>query len=182
MAAFRTGIEAATETLHTSVDAVSTVSALATAAGYTIVDSTTTKPWGGFIRFQYRDGDRFIREFFPEIDPIEARLGNPEAELSPKILIVDSGERLSWQRHARRAERWAFLTPGGYHKSVDPDSMGDLTLAQYGDVVQFAAGECHRLVGAPDSLTLVAEIWQHTDDRQLSDEDDIERLSDDYQR
>lgn len=57
------------------------------------------------MRFEYADGDRFVEEFFPDVDPVQARLGNPDAELSPKILLVTPNQRLSWQVHARRAER-----------------------------------------------------------------------------
>jgi mannose-6-phosphate isomerase-like protein (cupin superfamily) len=155
---------------------------LATQAGYTVADVDDSRPWGGFVRFDYKDGDNFVEEFFPEVDPVEARLGNPNAELSPKILLVEPSQRLSWQMHHRRAERWAFLTDGAYHKSVDPEEMGELIRAKAGDVVQFEAGECHRLVGAESGVTLVAEIWQHTDPSTLSNEDDIVRLQDDYKR
>lgn len=155
---------------------------VAQAAGYTIADIDDARPWGGFVRFDYTDGDRFVSEFFPGVDPVAARLGNPEAELSPKILLVEPNQRLSWQLHHRRAERWIFLTGGGYHKSLNPDEMGEPVVAQPGDVVQFEAGECHRLVGGAGGVTLVAEIWQHTDPEQHSDEDDIVRLQDDYKR
>ena len=120
--------------------------------------------------------------FFPDVNPIDARLGNPEVELSPKFLLVAPEQRLSWQRHERRSERWVFLTPGAYYKSLDPDNPGDLIPAPTGTEVQFAAGECHRLVGVKDAFTLVAEIWQHTDPSRPSDEADITRLQDDYQR
>ena len=151
-------------------------------AGYTVADIDSARPWGGFVRFDYRDGDRFVEEFFPGVDPVAARLCNPDAELSPKILYVEPNQRLSWQRHDRRAERWVFLTSGGYHKSLDPEVMGEMVQANPGDVVQFEAGECHRLVGGSDGVTLVAEIWQHTDPTMHSDEADITRLQDDYKR
>ena len=60
--------------------------------------------------------------------------------------------------------------------------MGNLIPGNPGDVVQFEAGECHRLVGGSDGVTLVAEIWQHTDPTMHSDEADITRLQDDYKR
>lgn len=151
-------------------------------SGYTVADVDKSRPWGGFVRFAYKDGDTFIREFFPDINPTEARLGNPVAELSPKVLLVAPKQRLSWQVHARRAERWRFLNDGGYHKSTNPDKPGELITAHTGDVVQFEAGECHRLVGADGNYTLVAEIWQHTDPNQPSDEADITRFQDDYKR
>jgi mannose-6-phosphate isomerase-like protein (cupin superfamily) len=158
------------------------VVSLAEQSGYTVADIDDARPWGGFVRFDYKDGDNFVREFFPEVDPVEARLGNPDAELSPKILLVEPEQRLSWQMHHRRAERWVFLTDGGYYKSMDPEDMGELVEAKAGDVVQFEAGECHRLVGAKTNMTLVAEIWQHTEQENPSDEDDIVRLQDDYKR
>lgn len=149
--------------------------------GYDIVEVNGDKPWGAYLRFNGAQADLFIEEFFPGIDPIEARLGNAEAELSPKILLVAPGQRLSWQYHHRRAERWVFLTQGAYNKSKT-DEPGDVVFAHPGDVVQFAKGERHRLVGVEDSYTLVAEIWQHTDASSPSNEDDIVRLQDDYKR
>lgn len=154
----------------------------AKSAGYTVVDIDQERPWGGFIRFDYADADQFVGEFFPNLNPVEARLGNPNAELSPKFLIVSPRQRLSWQRHDRRAERWIFLTEGGYYKSTNPDNMGDLVVAKEGAEVQFKPGECHRLVSASDSYVIAAEIWQHTDSNNPSDESDITRLQDDYKR
>lgn len=164
------------------IEMIADIIGFATKAGYTVADVDDTKPWGGFVRFDYKDGDRFIAEFFPDVNPVEARLGNPNAELSPKILLVAPEQRLSWQVHARRAERWKFLNDGGYHKSTDPDNPGEIIEAHTGDEVQFEAGECHRLIGANNHYTLVAEIWQHIDKNNPSDEADITRLQDDYKR
>jgi mannose-6-phosphate isomerase-like protein (cupin superfamily) len=159
------------------------LSELALSFGYKIVDTDMSKPWGGFIRFDTSDAGSFVENFFPGLDINEARLGDERMELSPKFLLVEPDKRLSWQRHERRAERWAYLTSGAYHKSLDPNDQGDLKVAQPGDVVQFQSGECHRLVGLPgDKYTLVAEIWQHTDPSNPSEEADIERLADDFNR
>lgn len=157
-----------------------TVQSLET-AGYTVVEVNDTKPWGAYIRIDGSQANIFVEEFFPGLSPTEARLGVEDAELSPKILIVAPTHRLSWQLHDRRAERWTFLTPGGYYKS-DTDEQGELQHAEPGDVVQFAKGERHRLVGVDDHYVVVAEIWQHTDRDNMSDEDDIVRLADDYKR
>ena len=161
---------------------IETIVTLAEAAGYTIADVDAIRPWGGFVRFDYKDADTFVSEFFPDLSSSEARLGKPGAELSPKILLVSPHQRLSWQVHKRRAERWVFLSDGYYYKSTDADNPGELVAASAGDVVQFEAGECHRLVGGKDDFTLVAEIWQHTDPQNPSDEEDIIRLQDDYKR
>lgn len=174
------------EVLHTpdvsKQDLIGKIIEISKEFGYTVADVDTAKPWGGFVRFEYGDGDNFVNEFFAGVDPVSARLGNPDAQLSPKFLVVAPGERLSWQVHARRAEKWVFLTDGGYYRSTNPDVMGELRAAQPGEVVQFAAGECHRLVGATDGYTIVAEIWQHTDRDHPSNEEDITRLQDDYKR
>lgn len=150
-------------------------------SGYTIVEEDISKPWGAYFKFDGEQADRFAGEFFPGLSPQEARLGNPAAELSPKILLVEENQRLSWQYHNRRAERWVFLTDGGYFKSMN-DDQGELRDAKNGDVVQFEKGERHRLVGAVGQWALVAEIWQHTNPETPSNESDIVRLSDDYNR
>lgn len=150
-------------------------------AGYTIVEKNADKPWGAYLRFESNQADDFVADFFPGLSPEEARLGIEGAELSPKFLIVKPGQRLSWQYHDRRAERWCFLTKGGYRKSATDDE-GDRIEAEPGEVVQFARGERHRLEGRQDGFVLVAEIWQHSEPTAPSDEDDIVRLADDYQR
>ncbi len=153
----------------------------AVGAGYTVVELNDQKPWGAYVRLDGADADKFVEDFFPGLSPDDARLGIEGAELSPKFLIVSPGQRLSWQYHGRRAERWMFLTDGAYHKS-DTDDEGDPIPAPAGTVVQFGKGERHRLVGLDEGHVIVAEIWQHVDPDAPSDEDDIVRLADDYQR
>jgi mannose-6-phosphate isomerase-like protein (cupin superfamily) len=150
-------------------------------AGYTIVELNDTKPWGAYIRISSDEADRFVGEFFLGLTPEDARLGIDGAELSPKLLIVAPNQRLSWQYHNRRAERWMFLTTGAYNKSQSNDE-GEATLAHPGSEVQFARGERHRLVGTANKYAVVAEIWQHVDSTTPSDENDIVRLADDYKR
>ncbi|MGB3945433.1 MAG: hypothetical protein WBK76_01200 [Candidatus Saccharimonadales bacterium] len=149
---------------------------------YRIVEKDETKPWGAYYRLADGQADRFIAEFFPGLSPEDARLGQPNAKLSPKFLLVSPGQRLSWQYHHRRAERWHFMLPGAYHKSMN-DSQGKRIDAPAGTIVQFAEGERHRLCAFGDTdYTLVAEIWQHTVSDKASNEDDIVRLDDDYAR
>lgn len=149
--------------------------------GYEIVETNETKPWGAYLRISGDQADAFVQDFFPGLSPEDARLGVENAELSPKILLVSPSQRLSWQYHNRRAERWTFLTEGVYNKS-QTDEPGELYTANPGEAVQFGQNERHRLVGMPDGYTIVAEIWQHTDPSDLSTEDDIVRLADDYSR
>jgi mannose-6-phosphate isomerase-like protein (cupin superfamily) len=150
-------------------------------AGYKITEVDDARPWGMFFRIDESQADRFAAEFFPGLDPEDARLGNSELSLTPKILVHMPGKRNSWQYHHRRAEIWRFLTDGAYQKSTT-DDPGDEIIAKAGSVVRFAVGKRHRLIGAKDKITFVAEIWQHTDADNLSDETDIVRIEDDFNR
>lgn len=150
--------------------------------GYTVVDLDETKPWGAYYRLDNKQVKRFIQEFFPGLSLKDAKLGQQDSELSPKFLLVSPGQRLSWQFHDRRAERWRFLTKGSYYSS-HTNSQGKLVKAKAGTIIQLKQGERHRLCAYDDSsYTLVAEIWQHTVKDNPSDEADIVRLSDDYKR
>lgn len=149
---------------------------------YTIVEMDEVKPWGAYYRLSSDEAERFVGEFFPGLTMEEAQLGNSEIELSPKFLLVAPGQRLSWQLHHRRAERWRFLNQGAYYKSAT-DEQGERHIAEPDTIVQFAQGERHRLCSFDEqNYTLVAEIWQHTIPESPSNEDDIVRLEDDYSR
>jgi hypothetical protein len=50
-----------------------------------------------------------------------------------------------------------------------------------GDQIKLNQGERHRLIGLED-FCLVAEIWQHTDKNNPSNEEDIVRVQDDFGR
>ena len=50
-----------------------------------------------------------------------------------------------------------------------------------GDQIKLKQGERHRLIGL-DEYCLVAEIWQHIDKNNPSNEDDIVRVQDDFGR
>lgn len=160
---------------------VADVAELARAAGYEIVEQNANKPWGAYLRLASGQAGKFIDEFFPGLTLEEARLGVDDAELSPKFLLVSPGQRLSWQYHHRRAECWRFLTDGAYRRS-ETDDEGERQEAVAGEVVQFQKSERHRLEGVLDAVVLVAEIWQHVDASNPSNEDDIVRVSDDYAR
>jgi len=149
---------------------------------YTIVEMDETKPWGAYYRLHNDEAERFVHEFFPGLTMKEARLGHDDIDLSPKFLLVAPGQRLSWQLHHRRAERWRFLNKGAYFKS-STDKQGKRLTAEADTIVQFEQGERHRLCAFDDqNYTLVAEIWQHTMPDAPSNEADIVRIEDDYSR
>ena len=162
-----------------STEVNSEVAAVLSELGYDIALYDYDRPWGGFNQLENDNADKFVAELPFGVTSKEAQLGIEGASLSPKILATNG--RLSWQYHDRRAERWLYLTPGGYFKSAN-DQQGELQLAKASDVVQFQRSERHRLTADIGKYTLVAEIWQHTDPTHLSNEDDIVRLADDYSR
>jgi mannose-6-phosphate isomerase len=150
-------------------------------AGLNVLTSTIddARPWGGFFVINEADTDTFVNRFFPEQDLADiTKYGD---KLSPKILLVQPGEKLSWQYHNRRAEIWRVVQgPIGIAAS-DTDEEQPVITMQGGEVRQFEPGERHRLIGL-ENWGVVAEIWQHTDPDQPSNEDDIIRLSDNYGR
>ena len=102
-------------------------------------------------------------------------------KLSPKILLVKPGQRLSWQYHHRRAEIWRVVAGSAGVVRSKTDQEGAVEVLAEGDLVRLEQGERHRLVGL-DDWAVIAEIWQHTDPAHPSDEADIVRLQDDYGR
>lgn len=148
--------------------------------GYNVIEINHSKPWGAYFRLHDDDIDKFVEDFFPNLELNEIRLNN-DTGLSPKILLVSPKQRLSWQYHNRRAELWYFINNGAYCNSHN-DEEGLLKCVDGGSVVKFSCNERHRLVGGFENYTIVAEIWQHVDFDNPSDELDIIRLSDDYIR
>jgi mannose-6-phosphate isomerase-like protein (cupin superfamily) len=146
---------------------------------FRIASSALDKPWGGYYVLNEADAARFAYYFFP-VDA-EAML-NSGNKLSPKILVVAPGKRLSWQYHFRRAEIWKLIAGVAGVVISESDQETGTREIQMGEIVRLKVGERHRLVGLPDGWGAVAEIWQHTDYENPSDESDIVRLQDDYNR
>ena len=100
---------------------------------------------------------------------------------SSSLAAASAADSPSSRCPPKKFHKFGFLTDGALYKSDADDNQGDLITMHAGDFVQLQAGERHRLVGG-DTLTVVAEIWQHTDANSLSDEDDIVRIEDDFKR
>lgn len=90
-----------------------------------------------------------------------------------KRIQVHPGQRLSYQRHARRAEHW-FVVWG----------IGDVTLEGQsrsvvaGDALDIPRGFAHRIANTGQGQLVFIEV-QHG---EYFGEDDIERLEDDFGR
>jgi mannose-6-phosphate isomerase-like protein (cupin superfamily) len=121
---------------------------------------------------------RFIQLFFPHLNPSDLMIGG---KLSPKILVVAPNQRLSWQYHFRRAEIWKLVNGVAGVVTSDTDEQGSLHTLALGEIVKLKQGQRHRLVGV-NGWGVIAEIWQHTDANNPSNEDDIVRLQDDFGR
>jgi mannose-6-phosphate isomerase-like protein (cupin superfamily) len=154
------------------------VEQLTLSKGFRIVNQDDSRPWGGFFVIDEAQAGDFIQAYFPHLSLGEVMLGN---KLSPKMLIVAPGMRLSWQYHFRRAELWRVVE-GPIAVAISPDdAQPEPGSYQAGDIITLRQGERHRLIGL-DNWGVVAEIWQHTDPAQPSDESDIVRLQDDFGR
>lgn len=137
-----------------------------------------TRPWGGFMVIEESDAQQFIDNFFTDATQEVLTIAG---KLTPKILLVEPGKKLSWQYHNRRAEIWTLISGTAAIIKSDDDAEKDFTVLELGRTVNLKQGERHRLIGL-DSWGIVAEIWQHTDKDNPSDEDDIVRVQDDFGR
>ena len=146
--------------------------------GFEIIEKDFERPWGGFLVISEKQAQEFADKFFDGINVENIKIGG---KLSPKILVVNPNSKLSWQYHHRRAEIWkVFRGEVGVSRSYD-DNQNPLIKLVTGDQIRLKKGERHRLIGLSD-FAVIAEIWQHTDPNNPSDENDIVRLSDDYGR
>jgi mannose-6-phosphate isomerase len=90
-----------------------------------------------------------------------------------KRIEVHPGGRLSYQRHARRAEHW-FVVAGEAQVTVD----GRARDIAAGDAVDVPRGAAHRIANVGTGPLVFVEVQRG----DYFGEDDIERLADDYGR
>ncbi|SFG15635.1 cupin domain-containing protein [Pontibacter chinhatensis] len=148
------------------------------AKGFNIDKQDRTRPWGGFFVIDESQAQCFADTYFNGISVDDLKISG---KLSPKILVVAPEKRLSWQYHHRRAEIWRVVKGTVGVVTSDTDEEGAQKVLNPGDQIKLQQGERHRLVGLQD-WGVLAEIWQHTDAAQPSDEEDIVRVQDDFGR
>jgi mannose-6-phosphate isomerase len=146
--------------------------------GFEVIAKDQNRPWGGFFVINESQAPAFIEKFFSHLS-IQDFAGFEK--LSPKILVVGPEKRLSWQYHHRRAEIWKLIQGVAGVVISDTDQETEPQTLAIGQVINLKCGERHRLLGA-DGWGVVAEIWQHTEKEDPSDEDDIVRVQDDFGR
>ena len=133
---------------------------------------------GWFFVIDEKEANHFISIFFPHFSNEEL---NISGKLSPKILVVAPGKRLSWQYHHRRAEIWKLIAGEAAVIISDSDEESEIINLSKGDIIELKQGERHRLIGT-ENWGIIAEIWRHTDANNPSDENDIVRVQDDFGR
>ena len=146
--------------------------------GFHFIRKDFNRPWGGFFAIEETQAPQFAQLYFPGISIEGLERGQM---LSPKILLVAPWKRLSWQYHFRRSELWRVVQGEVGVVISDTDEETAMKVYKVGDVITLAVGERHRLVGL-DDWGMVAEIWMHEDPEHPSDEDDLVRLQDDFDR
>jgi len=146
--------------------------------GFNITSKDFNRPWGGFLVIEETQSKEFIECFFKNID---MNLISKGLKLSPKILIVKPNSRLSWQYHFRRSEIWKVYEGKVAVVRSSDDNENPHTTFSKGSLITLKQGERHRLIGLKD-YGIVAEISQHTDVNNPSNEEDIVRVQDDYGR
>ena len=159
-------------------DVFNSVATLLNSLNFTVANVDDTRPWGGFFVLDEQHAAAFASYYFPDenIDVLKIT-----KKLSPKILIVAPNKRLSWQYHFRRAEIWKCIDGNVGVITSDTDEEKLQHTLKNGDIIKLKQGERHRLIGL-SKWGIVAEIWQHTDAQNPSNEDDIVRLQDDFGR
>ena len=146
--------------------------------GFKVVDKDFERPWGGFLVIDENQAQNFSNSFFNGIDVSDLKISG---KLSPKILMVKSKSRLSWQYHFRREEIWSVYRGTVGVVVSDTDFEKEMIQLRQGDQIKLKKEQRHRLIGL-DDWAVIAEIWQHTEKDNPSDEDDIVRINDDYGR
>ena len=146
--------------------------------GFSVDQVDQSRPWGGFFVINEAQAQKFADTYFDGLSVDTIKISG---KLSPKILVVAPGKRLSWQYHHRRAEIWKVTEGQVGVITSDTDEEGELRELGIGDLITLKQGERHRLIGLKD-WGVLAEIWQHTDVYNPSNEDDIVRVQDDFGR
>ena len=142
------------------------------------ISKDLNRPWGGFYVINEILSEEFFNLFFKSsyLKKIDFKY-----KLSPKILIIKPNKRLSWQYHNRRSEIWSVIKGNIMVSKSKNNSESDLINLKENNQIEIGNKIRHRIIGT-DDYALVAEIWIHIDENNPSDENDIIRLQDDFNR
>ena len=144
----------------------------------TIIKKDLNRPWGGFFDIDEDGLKNFTDFYFSGLNTDKLKFSE---KLSTKILVIAPNKRLSWQYHHRRSEIWKVASGEIKVITSHDDVERKEEILKQGDEINISQGERHRIIGT-DDYAVVAEIWIHTDKDNPSDEDDIVRVQDDFNR
>jgi mannose-6-phosphate isomerase len=145
--------------------------------GLSVKHEDQSRPWGGFFVLDETEINKFLHLFFEGNEQGKS----PGQKLSPKVLLVAPASRLSWQYHNRRSEIWTVIKGPVKVVMSDTDQESQSAHLDDGASISLKQGQRHRLIGL-NTWGIVAEIWQHVNPSTPSDEEDIIRVQDDYNR
>ena len=145
---------------------------------FKIISNDFKRPWGGFIVIDENQSEKFFNFFFKNFKNNKIDF---KEKLSPKILIIKPKKRLSWQYHNRRSELWSVIKGDILVSMSENDEEEEQIVLKVKDQLEIGRKIRHRIIGT-DDYALVAEIWIHTHKNNPSDENDIIRLQDDFNR
>jgi mannose-6-phosphate isomerase len=100
-------------------------------------------------------------------------LSDDAADHKVKRIVVHPGKRLSYQKHAQRAEHW-FIVSGTPKVTLD----GTVTELAPGQAIDIPTGAAHRIANEGTDDVVFIEVQHGT----YFGEDDIVRLEDDFGR
>jgi mannose-6-phosphate isomerase len=100
-------------------------------------------------------------------------LSDDAPDYKVKCIVVHPGKRLSYQRHAKRAEHW-YIVSGTARVTLD----GTVTGLAPGQSIDIPLGAAHRIANEGAVDVVFIEVQRGT----YFGEDDIVRLEDDFGR
>ena len=103
-------------------------------------------------------------KFFPDKNKVST------TNLSCKFLYINPLSHLSLQLHHRRSELWHIIN--GPVTIIINDTEKKCTT---GNIIEIPCNSRHQ-IQTENNSALIAEIWVHTDPKNLSDEFDIVRF------
>ncbi len=145
--------------------------------GFVMDDVDEHKPWGAYYRFPLEQKQKFLDLFFPDLSVSEV-----PGEVHTKVMVFEPGKKISLQYHERRDEIWVVLYGEIEAYIGEGDELGEYTTYLPGQTFTYNAGMRHKAGASAKGCAVIAEIWCHTDQNDLSTEEDNTRVSDDYGR
>jgi len=140
--------------------------------GFYIAKQELDPLWGGSVLVEEEQAEEFMREYFKKSTLTDQRLVHP---VRPKFIVVAPGQAIDWQYHHRRAEWWRVVVGEVGVKINQSDEEPEIQIQKPGDFILLEAETRHRLVGL-ENWAIIAQVWQHIDVKNLSDDADVVRM------